>query len=52
MTPPLIPAVKYFVRAMKLADAKKLAKEALEMTSPKDIYALCETFYRDRVKIE
>jgi phosphotransferase system enzyme I (PtsI) len=52
MTPPLIPAVKYLVRAMKLADAKKLAKEALEMTSPKDIYALCETFYSERVKLE
>ncbi len=52
MTPPLIPAVKYLVRAMKLADAKKLAKEALEMTSPKEIYALCETFYRERVKLE
>lgn len=52
MTPPLLPAVKYLVRAMKLSDAKKLAKEALEMTSPKDIYALCETFYRARVKLE
>ncbi|MFA6290104.1 MAG: phosphoenolpyruvate--protein phosphotransferase [Opitutaceae bacterium] len=52
MTPPLLPAVKYLVRAMKLSDAKKLATEALEMTSPKDIYALCETFYRERVKLE
>ncbi len=52
MTPPLIPAVKYLVRAMTLVDAQKLANEALEMTSPKDIYALCETFYRERVKLE
>lgn len=52
MTPPLIPAVKYLVRAMKLTDAQKLANKALEMTSPKDIYALCETFYRERVKLE
>jgi len=52
MTPPLLPAVKYLVRAMKLSDAKKLAKEALEMSSAKDIYALCETFYRMRVKLE
>ena len=52
MTPPLIPAVKYIIRSMKLADAKKLADEALEMTSPKEIYALCERFYNERVKME
>ncbi|HTJ77458.1 MAG TPA: phosphoenolpyruvate--protein phosphotransferase [Rariglobus sp.] len=52
MTPPLLPAVKYLVRSMKLSDAKKLADEALKMTSPKEIYALCDTFYRARVRLE
>lgn len=50
MAPPLVPMVKYLVRAMKMADARKLAKEALEMRDPKQIQALCETFYRDRTK--
>ena len=52
MTPPLLPAVKYFIRSMKFSDAKKLAAEALKMTSPKEIYALCEEFYNERVKME
>ncbi|HEY0945150.1 MAG TPA: phosphoenolpyruvate--protein phosphotransferase [Opitutaceae bacterium] len=52
MTPPLLPSVKYLIRAMKLSDAKKLTKEALELTSPKEIYALCDAFYRARVKME
>ncbi|MGC4072917.1 MAG: phosphoenolpyruvate--protein phosphotransferase [Nibricoccus sp.] len=50
MTPPSLPAVKYLVRAMKMAEAKKLAKEALELESPKEIYALADTFCRERVK--
>jgi len=52
MTPPLLPAVKYLVRAMKMSEAKKLAKEALELTSPKEIYALADAFCRERVKSE
>jgi phosphotransferase system enzyme I (PtsI) len=52
MTPPLLPAVKYLVRAMKMAEAKKLATEALELSSPKEIYALFDTFCRERVKAE
>ena len=52
MTPPLLPAVKYFIRSMKFSDAKELAAEALKMTSPKEIYALCEEFYNERVKME
>ncbi len=50
MAPPLIPTVKYLVRNMKMADARKLAKEALEMRDPKEIQTLCENFYRDRTK--
>ena len=52
MTPPLLPAVKYLVRAMKMSEAKKLTKEAMELISPKEIYALFDTFYRERVKAE
>jgi len=49
MTPPLLPAVKFLVRAMSMADARALATKALTMDSAKDIYALCDAFYRERV---
>ncbi|PTY05875.1 phosphoenolpyruvate--protein phosphotransferase [Opitutaceae bacterium EW11] len=52
MTPPLLPAVKYFVRAIRLEEAKKLAEQALSMTSPKEIYALFDSFCHERVKVE
>jgi phosphotransferase system enzyme I (PtsI) len=52
MTPVWLPTVKYIVRAMTMADARKLAAEALTMTSPKEIYAKCDAFYRSRVKVE
>lgn len=52
MSPALLPAVKYLVRAMTMADAKALAAEALTMSSPKEIYAKCDAFYRERVKAE
>ncbi|MEO6004432.1 MAG: phosphoenolpyruvate--protein phosphotransferase [Opitutus sp.] len=52
MAPSWIPAVKYIVRAMTMADARALAKEAMAMNSPREIYAKCEAFYRSRVKME
>lgn len=52
MAPPWIPSVKYIVRAMTMTDARTLAKEALAMTSPREIFAKCEAFYRSRVMIE
>lgn len=52
MTPPLLPAAKYVVRAMTMADAKVLATEALALSSPKEIYAKCDAFYRARMKLE
>ncbi len=52
MSPPLIPAVKYAVRSMSMADACKLAETALKMDSAKEIYSLCDTFYRARVKVD
>jgi phosphotransferase system enzyme I (PtsI) len=52
MTPPLIPAVRYLVRSMKLADARKLATKALKLTDPKAIYTLCTDFYQERVRVE
>ncbi len=50
MTPPLLPAVKFLVRAMKMSDARKLAKDALEMPSAKQIQSRCVDFYRARMK--
>ncbi|HVT71817.1 MAG TPA: phosphoenolpyruvate--protein phosphotransferase [Lacunisphaera sp.] len=52
MTPTLLPAAKYVIRAMKLADAKNLAAEALAQTDPKQTYAMIEAFYKERVKVE
>jgi phosphotransferase system enzyme I (PtsI) len=52
MAPPWIPSVKYIVRAMTMTEAKQLAADALKMTSPREIYAMCDDFYRSRVKIE
>jgi len=51
MSPALLPAVKFLVRAMKIEDARKLAEQALKMGSPKEIYALADNFCRDRVKV-
>jgi phosphotransferase system enzyme I (PtsI) len=52
MAPPSIPAVKFLVRAMTMADARSLAAEALAMTSAKEIYATCQKFAQKRVAIE
>lgn len=52
MTPPLLPAVKFLVRAMTMSDARSLATQALSMSSPKEIFALCDEFYRSRVRME
>jgi phosphotransferase system enzyme I (PtsI) len=52
MSPPLLPAVKYLLRAMTMADARDLAAEALQLPSAQEIYAKCETFCRARVKLD
>ena len=52
MSPAWLPTVKYIVRAMTMADARALAAEALTMSSPKEIYAKCDAFYRARVTVE
>jgi phosphoenolpyruvate-protein phosphotransferase (PTS system enzyme I) len=52
MTPAVLPTVKYLVRLMTMADARQLAETALTMTSAKEIYALCDSFYRTRVKVD
>lgn len=52
MAPSWIPAVKYIVRAMTMADARSLAQEAMKMNSPREIYAKCEAFYRSRVRMD
>lgn len=52
MSPAWLPSVKYLVRSMTMADARALANEALGMSSPKEIYARCDAFYRARVKVE
>lgn len=50
MTPTMLPAVKFIVRAMHLSDARDLAKEALTLTDPKKTFALIEAFYLARVQ--
>lgn len=50
MTPPLLPAVKYLVRGMKMSEARQLATEALTLSSAKHIHAKCDEFYRARMK--
>jgi phosphotransferase system enzyme I (PtsI) len=52
MTPPLLPAVKFAVRAMTMSDARALASQSLTLKGAKEILALCETFYRARVKVD
>jgi phosphotransferase system enzyme I (PtsI) len=52
MTPTLLPAVKFLIRAMKLSDAQALAAEALKQTDPKKTYALVEAFYNERMQVE
>ena len=52
MTPTLLPAVKFLIRAMKLSDAHQLAADALAQTDPKKTYALIEAFYNERMKGE
>lgn len=52
MTPPLLPAVKYAIRAMTFADAKGLAEAAMSKSSGKEILALCDQFYRTRMSLE
>jgi phosphotransferase system enzyme I (PtsI) len=52
MTPPLLPAVKYLIRSITMADARQLAATALTMGSAKEIFSLCDSFYRARVKVE
>lgn len=52
MTPTLMPAVKFMIRAMKLADARKLAADALAQTDPNKTYALIEAFHNERMKVE
>jgi phosphotransferase system enzyme I (PtsI) len=52
MSPPSLPAVKYFVRAMKMSDAQQLAAEALTLADPKEIYTRAEEFYKARVNVD
>ncbi len=52
MSPAWLPSVKYLIRAMTMADARALAVEALSLSSPKEIYARCDAFYRARVKMD
>lgn len=52
MSPAWLPAVKYLIRSMSMADARALAAEALRLTSPKEIHARCDEFYRSRVRMD
>ncbi|HUG11543.1 MAG TPA: phosphoenolpyruvate--protein phosphotransferase [Opitutaceae bacterium] len=50
MTPPLLPSVRYMIRHMKYSEARKLAKDALKMSDPKEIYAKFADFYAERTR--
>lgn len=52
MTPPLLPAVKYLVRAMTMADARTLAAEVLQLGSAPEIQAKCAAFAFARTQAE
>ncbi len=52
MSPAWLPQVKYLVRSMSMKAARELAAEALTMSSPKEIYAKCDAFYRAHVKMD
>ena len=52
MTPAWLPSVKYLVRSMSMADARALAEEAMGLSSPAEIYARCDAFYRARVRLD
>jgi len=45
--PPLVPALKFIVRRLKLSEAKQLAEFALESESAADILARCQEVARD-----
>lgn len=51
MTPPLLPAAKFLIRSMKMADARALAATALTMESPTEIERKCVDFYRKRMRL-
>ncbi|MCF3652188.1 phosphoenolpyruvate--protein phosphotransferase [Synoicihabitans lomoniglobus] len=46
MTPPLLPACKFVIRAMTAVDARDLADQASSMSSPEEIERLCIDFYK------
>lgn len=51
MTPPLLPAVKYLIRAMTMTDARELAAAALTLSSGAEIHAKCAAFCNARIKL-
>lgn len=52
MTPPLLPAVKYLVRAMKFSEAQKLAADCLAQTDSKKTAEIVDAFYEKHVGAE
>jgi phosphotransferase system enzyme I (PtsI) len=52
MTPPLLPAVKFLVRAMKFSEAQKLAADCLAQTDSKKTAAIVDAFYEQHVGAE
>jgi phosphotransferase system enzyme I (PtsI) len=45
--PPLVPAVKFLIRRLKLPEARELAEFALNCESPTEILARCQEFARN-----
>ncbi|HEY1849028.1 MAG TPA: phosphoenolpyruvate--protein phosphotransferase [Opitutaceae bacterium] len=52
MSPASVPAVRFLLRSMSMADARKLASEAFKKGSGREVLALCQQFYRSRVNME
>jgi len=52
MAPPLLPAVKFLVRAMTMSEARQLAADVLGSNSAKEGYAKCMQFQLSRVGTE
>jgi len=49
VTPGALPEIKYIIRHMKLSEAKKMAKDAIEETDPETILQALREFYLQQV---
>jgi phosphoenolpyruvate-protein phosphotransferase (PTS system enzyme I) len=50
MTPPLLPAAKFLIRRMTLAEAKALVAKSMTLNSAAEIERLCVEFFREHMQ--